>query len=150
MNTKKSVENFLASKTIAVVGVSRNKRKFGSTVYNELRKKGYTLYPVNPFITEFEGDTCYPDITSIPEKPEAVLFSIPHDKTEVIMEEILKSGITKVWMQQGSQSDKAIKFCEDHNIDYVSNECVLMFTEPAEFFHKAHKFFRGVFGKLPQ
>ena len=150
MNSKNSVENFLASKTIAVVGVSRKKQKFGSTVYKELKKKGYTLFPVNPFMTEFEGDTCYPDITSIPEKPEAVLLSIPPDKTEVIMEEILNAGITKVWMQQGSQSDKAIKFCNDHNIDCVSNECILMFAEPAEFFHRTHKFFRGIFGKLPQ
>jgi len=150
MNSKKSVENFLASKTVAVVGVSRKKQKFGNTVYKELKKKGYTLYPVNPYMQIFDGDKCFPDITSIPEKPEAVLLSIPPDKTEAMMEEIFNAGIKKVWMQQGSQSEKAIKFCEDHNIDYVSNECILMFAEPAEFFHRAHKFFRGMFGKLPQ
>lgn len=150
MNSKKSVENFLASKTIAVVGVSRNKQKFGSNVYRALKKKGYTLYPVNPYMQVFEGDKCYPDISSIPEKPEAALLSIPPDKTEAVLEEIFNIGITKVWMQQGSQSDKAIKFCEVHNIECISNECILMFAQPTEFFHRAHKFFRGIFRKLPQ
>lgn len=150
MNSKKSVENFLASKKIAVVGVSRKKQKFGNTVYKELKKKGYTLYPVNPYMQIFDGDKCFPDITSIPEKPDSVLFSIPPNKTEAMMEKILNGGIKKVWMQQGSQSEKAIKFCEDNNIECVSKECILMFAEPAEFIHRAHKFFRGMFGKLPQ
>ena len=120
MNSKKSVENFLASKKIAVVGVSRNNRKFGNTVYRELKKKGYEVYPINPYAQTIDGDVCYPDITSIPEKPDAVLLSISQDKTEAIVEEILDAGIDKVWMQQGSQSEKAIKFCEDNNIDCVS------------------------------
>jgi predicted CoA-binding protein len=150
MNSKKSVENFLASKKIAVVGVSRNNRKFGNTVYRELKKKGYEVYPINPYAQTIDGDVCYPDITSIPEKPDAVLLSISQDKTEAIVEEILDAGIDKVWMQQGSQSEKAIKFCEDNNIDCVSNECILMFAQPTEFIHRTHRFFRGVFGKLPQ
>ena len=150
MNSKKSVENFLASKKIAVVGVSRKKQKFGNTVYRELKKKGYEAYPVNPYMRVVDGDICYPDISSIPDKPEAVLLSITPDKTEAIMPEILNAGIKKVWMQQGSQSEVAVQFCEENGIDCVSNECILMFTEPTEFIHKAHRFFRGVFGKLPQ
>jgi len=150
MNSKKSVENFLTSKKIAVVGVSRKKQKFGNTIYRELKKKGYEVYPVNPYMQVIDGDVCYPGISSIPDKPDAVLLSITPEKTEAIMPEVLNAGIKKVWMQQGSQSETAVQFCTENGIDCVYNECILMFAQPAEVIHRAHKFFRGVIGKLPQ
>jgi len=150
MTSKASVENFLNSKTIAVLGVSRNKNKFGNVIYKELKKKGYQVYPVNPCAQVIEGDACYPDISSLPELPDGVLINVPPEQTEAVVREVQQAGIKKVWMQQGSQSDEAVKFCGDNNIDCVHNECILMFANPAGFIHRAHKWVWGVLGKLPQ
>jgi len=150
MNSKKVVDDFLSQKKIAVVGVSRKKTKFGNAIYKELKQKGYQVYPINPNINTFEDDTCYPDLLSLPEKIDAVIINVPPVQTEKVVKEVKEAGIKKVWLQQGSQSDAAIKFCEENGIECVSNECILMFAQPSAFIHRAHKWVWGVFGKLPQ
>jgi len=149
MNSKKVVEDFLAQKKIAVVGVSRKKTKFGNAIYRELKQKGYHVFPVNPHINTFEGDTCYPDLLSLSEKVDAVVINVPPLQTEKVVREANSAGINKVWLQQGSQSEAAEKYCEENGIDYVSNECILMFAQPSAFIHRAHRWIWGVLGKLP-
>ena len=149
MNSKKIVEEFLAQKKIAVVGVSRKKTKFGNAIYRELKQKGYTVFPINPNIKEYEGVICYPDLYSLPEKINAVVINVPPEQTEKVVREANEIGITKVWLQQGSQSENAVKYCNENGIDCVSNECILMFAQPSAFIHRAHKWVWGVFGKLP-
>jgi len=149
MNSKKIVEDFIAQKKIAVVGVSRKKTKFGNAIYKELKQKGYNVFPVNPHITTFEGDACYPDLHSLPEKVDAVIINVPPAQTEKVVREAKQAGINKVWLQQGSQSEAALKFCEENGIDCVSNECILMFAQPSAFIHRAHRWIWGVLGKLP-
>jgi uncharacterized protein len=149
MNSKKVVENFIAQKKIAVVGVSRKKTKFGNAIYKELKQKGYNVIPINPHINNFEGDTCYPDLLSLPEKVDAAIINVPPAQTEKVVREAKQAGINKVWLQQGSQSEAAVKYCEENGIDCVSNECILMFAHPSAFIHRAHRWVWGVLGKLP-
>lgn len=149
MNSEKLVGDFIAQKKIAVVGVSRKKTKFGNAIYKELKQKGYQVFAINPHINDFEGDACYPDLLSLPEKVDAVVVNVPPLQTEKVVREAKQAGINRVWLQQGSQSDAAEKFCEENGIDYVSDECILMFTQPSAFIHRAHKWVWGVLGKLP-
>jgi len=149
MNSKKIVEDFVAQKKIAVVGVSRKKTKFGNAIYKELKQKGYSVFAINPHMNTFEGDVCYPDLLSIAEKIDAVIINVPPAQTEKIVREAKQAGINKVWLQQGSQSDEAVKFCEENGIDCVSNECILMFAQPSAFIHRAHRWVWSVLGKLP-
>jgi len=149
VNSKKVIEDFLGKKKIAVVGVSRKKTKFGNAIYKELKQKGYQVFPINPHVTVFEGDTCYPDLLSLPEKVDAVIINVPPVQTEKVVREAKEVGINKVWLQQGSQSEDAVKFCDENGIDCVSNECILMFAQPSAFIHRAHKWVWGVLGKLP-
>jgi len=149
MNSKKLVGDFIAQKKIAVVGVSRKKTKFGNAIYKELKQKGYQVFAINPHINDFEGDACYPDLLSLPEKVDAVVVNVPPLQTEKVVREAKQAGINRVWLQQGSQSDAAVKFCEENGIDCVSNECILMFAQPSAFIHRAHKWVWGVLGKLP-
>ncbi len=149
MTSKSSIENFLSQKSIAVVGVSRNPKKFGNVIYRELKKKGYNLFPINPNAEKIEGDNCYPNLLSLPEKIDAVVINVPPNQTEKVVREVKQAQIKRVWMQQGSQSKKAEDYCLENGIDCISNECILMFAEPAGFVHRAHRWVWGVMGKLP-
>jgi len=149
MTSKKLVEEFLAQKKIAVVGVSRKKTKFGNAIYRELKQKGYTVFPINPNMTAFENDICYPNLLSLPESIDAVVINVSPDQTIKVLREAHQAGIRKVWLQQGSQSEDAIKYCEENEIECVTNECILMFAQPSAFIHRAHKWVWGVLGKLP-
>jgi predicted CoA-binding protein len=110
----------------AVVGVSRNPAKYGHQVYKDLKTAGFTVYPVNPNIDEVLGDRCYPSLYELPEKPDVVNTVVPPAVTEKIVENCKALGIDKVWMQPGSESEKAIAFCRRNNIKVVHDVCVMV------------------------
>jgi uncharacterized protein len=151
MKTSKFVvDNFINQKTFAVVGASRDKRKFGNTIYTELKKKRYKVYPVNPGADEIDGDKCYANMKEIPEKPDAIILSVKPEKAEAVIKEAVEIGIKNIWMQQGSESDETINYCKENNINVIHNECVLMFMEPVGSVHKFHRFLWSLLGKLPK
>jgi predicted CoA-binding protein len=150
MTSKKNVEDFLSQKNIAVVGVSGSRKKFGNIIYNELKSKGYNVFPVNPNADNIDGEKCYPDLLALQNKVEAAVLVIPPSASDEVVKDAHAAGINNIWMQQGSESEEAIKYCEENNIRVISNECILMFALPAGFIHRAHKWVWGVVGKLPQ
>ena len=92
------VQDFLAQKKIAVVGVS-DKRETGCNLgYRKFKAAGYTVSAVNPRLTTFEGAPCYPDLKSIPEKPDAVFILANPKVTEQIVQQCVDLGIKHVWM----------------------------------------------------
>ena len=111
---------------IAVVGASRNPEKYGHRVYKDLKQAGYKVYPVNPNTDEVLGDKCYPNLKSLPQKPDVVDIVVQPSITEQIVQECMQLGITMVWMQPGSESEKAIKFCNENNIQVVHGECIMV------------------------
>ncbi|MBL1212677.1 MAG: CoA-binding protein [Ignavibacteriae bacterium] len=150
MSKKESVENFISISKLAVVGVSSSGKKFGNTIFKELKKKGYEVYPINPAADKINGEVCYKDIDSLPEKVEGVITVVPPAATEKIVEDANIAGINSIWMQQGSESEKAINYCNENGIDVIHGECILMFAEPVESIHKFHKWLWKIFGKLPK
>ena len=124
---EETIKQFLKKKNIfAVVGVSKNPEKYGHQVYKDLKGAGYEAYPVNPNVEEILGDECYPNLTNLPKKPDVVDVVVPPKVTEEIVKTCKKLGITRVWMQPGSESKTAIKFCDKNGIDVVHGVCVMI------------------------
>ncbi len=121
-----TVREFLGLRRLAVVGASRNRAKYGNAVYRHLRRRGYTVYPINPKATEVEGDPAYPDLKSLPEPVEGVVFVVPPPQTERILREAHELGIRYAWMQPGAESDEAIRFCRENGIRAVAGPCILV------------------------
>ena len=75
---KEAATQFLGGKRVAVTGVSRTPKDHGSNfVYKRLRERGYEVSAVNPNAETVEGDTCYPDLRSIPGGVDWVVVSVP-------------------------------------------------------------------------
>ena len=148
--TKAVIDDFLAQKKLAIIGVSRNTKEFANLAYRMLKTRGYTVYPVNPFTEIAEGDKCYSKIKSLPEKVDGALVMLPPEKTLQVLPEIAEAGIGHVWLQQHTESPQALQFCADHKINVVYGECIMMFSEPLEFPHKLHRWGLKVFGLLPK
>ena len=150
MNTKAAVDDFLAQRSLAVVGVSRGGKKFGNLAYRELKDKGYQLYPVHPEAEALEGDKYYPSLSALQEPVGGVLIIVPPAETEQVVRDAAAAGIPRIWMQQGAESEGAIRFCDEHGISVVAGECILMFAEPLRFYHKPHRWVWKLLGKLPK
>lgn len=124
---EKLIEDFLEKRNVfAVVGASRNHRKYGHQVYKDLRNAGYNVYPVNPNADEILGDKCYPSLESLPKSPQVVDLVVPPETTNQIVKVCKKLGIKRVWMQPGSESKTAINFCRENNIEVVHGVCVMV------------------------
>jgi uncharacterized protein len=136
------VQDFLAQKKIAVVGVS-DKRETGSNLaYRKFKKNGYQVYGVNPRITSFDGDPCYPDLKGIPETPEAVFILARPEVTEQIVQQCVDLGIKRVWMHcmmgtkpglaasMTSVSPKAVQMCQENGITVIPGSCPNQYLKP--------------------
>lgn len=150
MATKALVDDFLAQRVLAVVGVSRERQKFGNIAYRDLKAKGYRLFPINPNAQNVDGDRCYPNLAALPGPVDGVLIVVPPTETEQVVRDVAAARIRRVWMQPGAESEAAIRFCQQNGIDVVHNECILMFAKPTAFGHRAHRWVWGLMGKLPR
>jgi predicted CoA-binding protein len=136
------VEDFLAQKKIAVVGVSDRRETGCNLAYRNLKKAGYEVTAVNPRLTEFEGDPCYADLRSIPEKPEAVFILTNPEITEKVVEQCVDLGIKRVWMHcmmgtkpglvrgMTSVSQGGVRRCRENGIAVIPGSCPNQFLNP--------------------
>ena len=150
---KRIIDAFVADKKIAVVGVSRDKQKWGHMLFTELRKKGYTVYPVNPNAEEIEGITCYPSVNSLPPEVENVIISVPAATAEQVLSEISGGNVKRVWLHKGggtgASSPRTVELAREKGLETVYDFCPLMFFPPVGA-HGIHRFFKKLFGGYPK
>jgi len=146
MNTTK--KEFWKGKTYALVGVSLNKRKFGNTIYKEMKKRGLTVFPVHKDLTIYNGEKCFSSLKDIPEKLDGVVICAKPEKAVSLIRECIDLGIKRVWLQQGSQSAEAIKLGQGKDMVIHSGSCALLYLEPVAFPHSVHRWLAKVLGKL--
>ncbi len=149
MTSKVAVDDFIAQKSLAIAGVSRNPQKFGNIAYRELKAKGCKLYPIHPEADTLEGDPAYRDFSALPAQVGGVLIVVPPEKTLGVVQEAAKAGIRRVWMQQGAESPEAIRFCQENGIAEVHGECIMMYAGNSGF-HNFHRLIWKVLGKAPK
>lgn len=149
MINKESIDRFLSARNIAVVGVSRNNKKFGFSAYNTLKTKGFNVFAVNPNAEMIDGDTCYKKLALIPHRIESVLVVLPPEKTYDIVRQAHSLNVNNVWLQQGAESDEVIDFCKEQGMNVIYKQCILMFAEPLAFPHNFHRWINKITRKLP-
>jgi uncharacterized protein len=141
---KEAASAFLATKRIAVSGVSRRPKEHGANnVYKRLRDRGYEVFAVNPNTDEVEGAQSYHDLKSIPGGVDAVVIATAPSRAEDTMRECAELGIAQVWMHRGpgagSVSPSAAAYGRDHGITVIDGGCPLMFEPTADLGHKVMK-----------
>lgn len=123
---QKLIADFVKRRVWAVVGVSRDPRKFGYQVYRSLRDAGYTVYPVNLKAGKMEGAQVYATLADLPEPPEVVNMVVPPHVTEQVVREMHELGLTRVWMQPGAESEAGVRYCNEHGIQVIQQACAMV------------------------
>jgi len=121
-----TIKEFMAKKKFAVVGATDNPEKNGNRIFKNLKNRGYEVYPVNQKLNELEGVKVYHTLSDIPEKVEVVDFVVPPQVTEEILKECKKLGLTRIWLQPGAESEKAIQYCNENGMTVLHDVCVMM------------------------
>ncbi len=145
MATKAMIDEFMGLKNLVLIRGSRSAKVQGFSIDQELAKRGFVTTVV--YLDE-EGF-----VNSLKETAEpfewAIIATQPKDCLKAA-QALIDAKVTRVWMQEGSDSEEAVKLCEDNSISLVHRECVMMFADPVKSFHAFHRFIWKVLGKLPK
>lgn len=148
MTNQITIDSFLTQKKLALAGASSRSKKFGNIVLEAMRGKGYELLLIHPEAETIDGLPCHKSLADLPEEVSALINVVPPERTEKLVREAHAAGFNKIWMQQGSSSEKAVDFCKEKGIDVIHGECILMYAQPRGL-HKFHHWLWGLLGKLP-
>jgi len=141
-NLASMVQDFLAKHARAVVGVSEARDTGANTNYLKFKDAGYRVYALNPHVTVFDRDPCYPDLKSLPEAPDGVFILANPRVTEQIVRECADLGIPRVRMhclmgvkpglaaKMTSVSKPAVAMCRARGISVIPGSCPGQFLNP--------------------
>jgi predicted CoA-binding protein len=143
-----AIQEFVSGKRIAVLGVSRSGKKFGNTIYTELKQRGYQVFIVHPEAKEISGEPCYPNLASLRGRVDGVLICLPPRQAEQALREAVSAGMQRIWLQQGAQSPAVLATAQELGVAPVTGRCILMYAQPVRSFHRVHRVFNQIIGQL--
>ena len=114
----------LRSRTLAVVGLSAQWHRPSYFAAKYMRDHGYRILPVNPRYKEVLGQTCYPDLKSVPEPIDIVDCFRRAEEIPAIAADAIAIGAKVLWMQLGIINEEAAQRASAAGLDVVMNRCV--------------------------
>ncbi|MEW5938675.1 MAG: CoA-binding protein [Chloroflexota bacterium] len=151
------VRDFLAQMKIAVVGVSDQRETGCNLAYKKFKDNGYQVFAINPRMSTYDGAPCYPDLKSVPERPEAVFILANPKVTDQIVQQCADLGVKHVWMHcmmgtkpglaagMTSVSREAVETCRRNGIAVIPGACPNQFLKP-DFGHAMMRGMWRLFG----
>ena len=148
------VDDFLAQRRFAMIGVSRDPRDFSRSLFRDFLARGYQVIPVHPECDAMEGLPCAKSIAAVTPPVEGVLLMTQPAVTESLSVDCAAAGVKRIWMYRatgaGSVSSRAVAFCKSRGIDVVAGECPYMFLPDTPWVHRLHGFVKRISGTYPR
>ncbi len=143
------VRDFVSQRRLAIAGVSRSGRKFGNLLLRELKTRGFEVVPVHPGAAELQGLPCAKSLAELKGRVDGLVVVTPPSEAAKLVREAADAGILRVWLQQGAESDEAVRIARDRGVALVRGHCLLMFLPRAGGIHGFHRLVWRFLGKLP-
>jgi predicted CoA-binding protein len=96
-------------KTVAVIGASSNRGKFGNKALRAFEHQGYQVIPINPTETEIEGHKAYPSVLDVPGDIDLATVYVPGHIGVAVMDDLAKKGIAEVWLNPGADDRQVVE-----------------------------------------
>ncbi len=110
----------MSKPTVAIIGASTDRRKFGNKAVRAFASRGYEVFPINPTAAEVEGFKAYKSILDVPaEKLDRVSLYLPPALGAKVLDEIAKKPIGELWVNPGAESDDLLEKAERLGINTI-------------------------------
>lgn len=114
------------TRTIAMVGLSQDRRKASHFVATYLQYAGYEIIPVNPTIDSWHGKTAYPDLAGVPGEIDMVDVFRPAGECPELARQAVDIGAKSFWMQLRIVSAEAADIAANAGLNVVMDRCIKM------------------------
>lgn len=106
--------------TIAIVGASGDRDKFGNKAIRAYQSQGYQVFPVNPAGGEIEGLVAYASLGDVPQQPlDRIALYVPPAIGLKLLPEISRVGCGELWVNPGAESDELLAEAERLGLNVV-------------------------------
>jgi len=106
-------------KSVAIIGASKDRRKYGNKAVRAFLQQGYSVYPVNPKESEVEGLPVFRSIGDVPERPNMVSVYVPPEILKNLLPEIAAKGCDELWLNPGTESDEVLAEAERLGLNVI-------------------------------
>ena len=106
-------------KTIAIIGASADRSKFGNKAVRAFVRQGYTVYPVNPKEAEIEGLPAFKSIANVPVRPDLISVYLPPPVLLKVLPAIAAKGCDEFWLNPGTESDEVLVEAERLRLNII-------------------------------
>ena len=106
-------------KTVAIIGASTDRAKFGNKAVRAYLQKGFTVYPVNPKEASVEGQPAFKSIAEVPVRPNLVSVYLPPPVLLKVLPDIAAKGCDELWLNPGTESDEVLALAEQLKLNVI-------------------------------
>jgi len=123
---RRAAEVLRTSRSIAVLGVSRDPEKYGHEVFEVLREH-HRVFPINPKVEEIDGQRCYPSLDELPEPPEVIVLALGPEVTAKVVASCLNRGAV-IWLPPGCFTEGAVEATHAGGAEVLVDICPVFVT----------------------
>ena len=106
-------------KTVAILGASANRNKFGNKAIRAFQQQGYTVYPINPKEIEIEGLPVYSNLAAVPIRPHMISVYLPPLVVLKVLPAIAAKGCDELWLNPGTESAEVLAEAERLGLNVI-------------------------------
>jgi uncharacterized protein len=122
-------------KTVAVIGASSNRAKFGNKALRAFEKQGYTVIPINPTEAEVEGHRAYKSVLDVPDAIDLATIYVPGPVGVKVMDDLAKKGVPEVWLNPGADDRTVVEKAKSLGLKTVQHCSIIAIGDsPARYF----------------
>src|SRR5688572_28810609 len=113
------------ARTVAVIGASSSRWKFGNKALRAFAKQGYTVLAINPNEESVEGYPTFPSVLDVPGTIDMATLYVPPEIGVRVMDEIARKGIAEVWLNPGADGEAVVGRARDLGVSIIQ-ACSIM------------------------
>jgi predicted CoA-binding protein len=124
------LDRVVKAPTVAVVGASADRSKYGNKAVRAFIKAGYEVYPVNPHVAEVEGLKAYPSLALVPvDRLDRVSFYVPPEVGLRVLEQVGDKPIGELWLNPGADGPEVVERAEMLGLNVICACSILAIGE---------------------
>lgn len=122
------------AKTVAVIGASSDRNKFGNKALRAFKAEGYTVIPINPNEREVEGIATYASVLNVPGTIDMATVYVQPDVAMRLLPEFEQKGIAEIWVNPGAESDELLSEARRRKLNVIAACSIIGIGRSPSFF----------------